>query len=318
MAHILAASALACGLALAGGSAAAGVAPDEEDNLTQTIDPGQGFASGPAELTTGHVDIGPRFVDGQWVLQVHDDFAEPSVWRDPSEVVFRVTDDALLTIPDDETYSFLGEPGEEVHVIPQTQDQDVVWVGWNTQAPEILDQLEGGATITMIGIQGPGEVDVYLQSGSFEEPEVLWSSSSEEQQSIFVEVNTHTHANWVFSEPGTYLMRLTIEATLSSGEEVSSTADMRFAVGSETTADATLAAEFSPSNELQAPVGIPTDESGAMVETDQTATYVTVGVGALAAALLIAIVAVLLSTNRAKKKAFAARTEPATRTEANG
>ncbi|XCB30255.1 TIGR03769 domain-containing protein [Arcanobacterium hippocoleae] len=45
-----------------------------------------------------------------------------------------------------------------------------------------------------------------------------------------MELNTHTHANWVFTEPGVHLVRVTAQAQLKNGETVSDTKILRFAV----------------------------------------------------------------------------------------
>lgn len=219
-----------------------------DPGLDQTIDAGQRIVDGPAVLERGHVDIGPRYVDGAWTVLVHDDAARTdddatSVWRSPDETVFRVGDEAILTVPDGEAYAFLGMPsGQEVHVVPQVQDPDVVWLGWNTQDPEVMSTIDRGVTMSLLGVEGPGDVVVYLQSGSFDEPDVLWDSRTVEPQPAWVAVNTHAHANWVFSDPGVYLARVEISAELVDGGTVSDTRDLRFAVGEDTATDDALAA----------------------------------------------------------------------------
>jgi hypothetical protein len=88
-------------------------APDAA--LEQRIDADQSLVTGPATLARGHVDVGPRFVDGAWTLLAHDDTVVPSVWRRLEETVLRVGDAARQTVPDDPTYDFLGvEPGTDV------------------------------------------------------------------------------------------------------------------------------------------------------------------------------------------------------------
>src|SRR5687767_7413562 len=144
-------------------------------------------------ISDGHVDVGPRFVDGRFTLQVYDD----PTWRPIDDVVLQVRDEAILSVPDDPAYGFLKQkPGTELFVIPQTQNPDVVWLGWNTQDPEVMETIDRGVTMTIAGVQGPGTLDVYLQSGDFAEPDVLWP------EPLWVDVNTHTHANWVFTKPG--------------------------------------------------------------------------------------------------------------------
>ncbi|MBF6620444.1 MAG: choice-of-anchor M domain-containing protein [Patulibacter sp.] len=223
---------------------------DEDANLDQAIRSEQPVARGEKTLADGHVDVGPRFVDGRWTLMVHDDAAKAedgsaSVWRHPERTVLRVTDDALLDVPDDETYGFLpAKPGDRVHVVPQTQNPDVVWVGWNTQDPEVMERIDRGVTMTLTGVQGPGDLVVYLQSGDFGDPQVLWDSTAQPKPA-WVDVNTHTHANWVFSRPGVYLVRVRIAAELIDGTSVSDTRDLRFAVGASAKPADALAARWA-------------------------------------------------------------------------
>lgn len=201
-------------------------------------------AAAEAGSTDGQVDA-----ERAWTLMIHDDQsydddAAESVWRHPDETVLRVHDTALLPVPEGEGYEFLGvAAGEEVHVIPQTQDPEVVWLGWNTQDPEVMDTIDRGVTMSLVGVEGPGDLVVYLQSGAFEEPDVLWDNRIDEPQPAWIPVNTHTHANWVFTEPGVHLVHLEITAELVDGTTVSDTRALRFAVGDEVTVDETLAAE---------------------------------------------------------------------------
>ncbi|MDR1187889.1 MAG: choice-of-anchor M domain-containing protein [Bifidobacteriaceae bacterium] len=223
------------------GSPAAALQADAEDpNLDQTVDAGQELVHDRRTLASGHVDMGPKLIDGQWTFLIHDDAAKAdasatSVWRSPDETVLHVTDQAIMTVPDDPAYDFLGAAaGESVWVVPQTQNPDVVWLGWNTQDPSVLAMIDRGMTLSLTGTEGPGVVTVYLQSGSFGEPELAFDSRVDGPQPVWVDVNTHTHANWVFTAPGVYLMRLTAQAGLIDGSEVTDTQVVRFAVGSAT------------------------------------------------------------------------------------
>lgn len=64
-----------------------------------------------------------------------------------------------------------------------------------------------------------------------------------EPQKLWVEKNTHTHANWVFTAPGEYLLKVTASAELSDGSTVSDTRYLKFAVGDSASADALYAME---------------------------------------------------------------------------
>ncbi|MEU8664463.1 choice-of-anchor M domain-containing protein, partial [Actinoplanes philippinensis] len=217
-------------------------APTPSGDLGQSLDPAQSQATGRAVLDTGHVDIGPRLHDGTWTVQIHDDHAVPSVWREPADTVLRVRDTARQRVPDDPAYAFLGTPpGTDVHVVPQTERPGVVWIGWNTQDPGVLGAISRGVTMTLRGVQGPGAVTVFLQSGNLGAPQVLWSTAKPMPQPLWVETNTHTHANWVFARPGSYQLAVDISADLADGSTATASTVLRLAVGDTTEPDFTTA-----------------------------------------------------------------------------
>ncbi|MFI7274354.1 choice-of-anchor M domain-containing protein [Streptomyces sp. NPDC049879] len=275
-----------------------------DDDLDQTLAPDEEVAEGQAVLDTGHVDIGPRFVDGTWRVTGRDDSRNPPVWRTPDDIVVRVADAAVQQAPDRDDFAFLdAEPGSDVHVIPQTQQPDVVWLGWNTQDPEVMDRVTRGVTLTLHGVEGPGHFSVFLQNGDLGAPDVLWDGDESGTQDIWVDVNTHTHANWVFTEPGVYLLDVSVSAELVGGERVSDRAALRFAVGDATDpADAFAAAPEetpapspspSPSRETAGDTGTGTDGGG-------LSPGVLLGAGGAALLLLAATVTTLLRGRRAR------------------
>ena len=212
--------------------------------LTQTLSAEQPVASGRTEISAGHVDMGPRFNNGKFELMLHDDHGETPVWRSLDEVIYRGSDQAILEVPNDPRYSFVGAPaGSKVYVIPQTETKGVIWPGWNTQDPQLVSKLNRGVNLTLEQVSGPGTFSLYLENGNFSAPQVLWSSTKSEPQKLWVEKNTHTHANWVFTAPGEYLLKVTASAELSDGSTVSDTRYLKFAVGDSASADALFAME---------------------------------------------------------------------------
>ena len=215
-----------------------------ERALTQTLSAEQPVASGRTEISAGHVDMGPRFNNGKFELMLHDDHGESPVWRSLDEVIYRGSDKAILEVPNDPRYSFVGAPaGSKVYVIPQTEAKGVIWPGWNTQDPQLVSKLNRGVNLTLEQVSGPGTFSLYLENGNFSAPQVLWSSTKSEPQKLWVEKNTHTHANWVFTAPGEYLLKVTASAELSDGSTVSDTRYLKFAVGDSASADALYAME---------------------------------------------------------------------------
>ena len=215
-----------------------------ERALTQTLSAEQPVASGRTEISAGHVDMGPRFNNGKFELMLHDDHGETPVWRSLDEVIYRGSDKAILEVPNDPRYSFVGAPaGSKVYVIPQTEAKGVIWPGWNTQDPQLVSKLNRGVNLTLEQVSGPGTFSLYLENGNFSAPQVLWSSTKSEPQKLWVEKNTHTHANWVFTAPGEYLLKVTASAELSDGSTVSDTRYLKFAVGDSASADTLYAME---------------------------------------------------------------------------
>lgn len=294
-------------------------ATDEDPNLDQTLED-LAIVHGDRVLDAGHVDMGPKFDNGQWRFLIHDDVARAdagatSVWRYPDETVFHVLDQGTLTVPDDPAYAFLGaEPGSGVWVVPQTQNSEVVWLGWNTQDPEVMQTIDRGVTLTLTGVQGPGIATVYLQSGSFGEPQMLWDSRVPDPQPLWVDVNTHTHANWVFTEPGIYLMQLEASAELLDGSTVTDTQVLRFAVGTGTAPDDAFAAPWDGTSapdpaEEEAPSAGGGGSDGSEDTSVNPLVPVLIGVIVLVAAgLIVGSTIVVVRGNRARKKALAART----------
>lgn len=298
------------GLLLAGAllapAAHSASAATDDPNLDQTIAADEAVVHGERILDAGHVDMGPRFVDGAWTFLIHDDVAKldptlTSVWRYPDETVLQVSDAARLTAPDDAAYAFIGaEPGTTVWVVPQTQNPDVVWVGWNTQDPEVMDRIDRGITLTLRAVEGPGAMSVYLQSGSFGAPQVLWDSRTSTPQSVWVDVNTHTHANWVFTRAGVYLVELTAEAQLRDGSVASDTRRIRFAVGSQTPADAALTAVWTGAEPSATPAAT------AAASGDDPLVPVLVGaIVVVAAGIVVAAAVVIVRARRVRRAALA-------------
>lgn len=228
-------------IALALGTAPARAADDPA--LDQTVAADEEASTESAVIDTGHVDIGPRMVDGQWSVALRDDSGTHPVWRDPDRTVLRVSDAALMAAPTGSDYAFMGaQAGEQYYVVPQTQNPDVVWLGWNTQDPGVVSAIDRGATMRIGSVSGPGRTWMFLQDGTFGKPRLLVDGQSGQAQDVWVDASTHVHANWVFTAPGVYTAALTFSARTTDGRQVSASTTLRFAVGSQTSADEAFAA----------------------------------------------------------------------------
>lgn len=196
----------------------------------------------PVMIQAGHADFGPTLAGGHWKIQIRDDTGDDPVWRDPENVVFKLGSSSIIPMPNDAAYNFIGEkPGTKLYVIPQTQNPNVPWLGWNTQEGGVLNELDRGAKLSLEGVSGPGKLHVYLENGN-NNPQQLWDSTKGYPQNSWIETNAHTHVNWVFSKPGIYHVKLTFSGKLKNGRAVSDTRVLNFAVGDNTDPNAALGA----------------------------------------------------------------------------
>ena len=173
-------------------------------------------------ISQGHVDaVDVHYEDGGLDLHVHDDTVDPSVERDPADVVLRVLPGARTTVPDDPAYRFLGTSGAPVWVLPQTQDLELLWPGLSTE--ELEPGVFAGDTVTLAlcKVRGPGALSVFT-TDAFGAPTVLANSGDGTPDRLALGVAGHRHVNWGFTKPGWYRATFQATATLTDGTRVAS------------------------------------------------------------------------------------------------
>mgnify|MGYP000850656379 CR=1 FL=1 len=236
--------------------------PSPDPDLAQSVAAHEEWSNEASEISVGHVDLGPRLIDGQWRAGLRHDAESGAVWRDPNQTVLRVNDAAVMTAPDSADYPFLADvAGKPVYVVPQTQNPGVVWLGWNTQDPAVTATIDRGLTMRVGPVSGPGRAWLFLQSGTFGKP-LLLADSGAAPGDVWIDSGTHVHANWAFSAPGTYTATVTFLGTTTAGEAVSASTTLRFAVGDAASASEALAMA-APAAADAASAGASASSSGA-------------------------------------------------------
>ena len=247
--------ALLCAFAVIVGAPSSFADPSPDPDLAQSVAAHEEWSNEASEISVGHVDLGPRLIDGQWRAGLRHDAESGAVWRDPNQTVLRVNDAAIMTAPDSADYPFLADvAGKPVYVVPQTQNPGVVWLGWNTQDPAVTATIDRGLTMRVGPVSGPGRAWLFLQSGTFGKP-LLLADSGAAPGDVWIDSGTHVHANWAFSAPGTYTATVTFLGTTTAGEAVSASTTLRFAVGDAASASEALA--------MAAPAAAPADGASA-------------------------------------------------------
>lgn len=139
---------------------------------------------------------------------------------DPNDVLFHVTDRQQAEVPAGDAYSFLGDAGSLIWLIPQRYQSGALWAGWETESLPYGVFSEDSVRIALTGYSGPGNLEIYFNG--VDGPERVLSSTGQSLRTIHDHVGAHTHANWVFTEPGSYTLTFTAETELASGGTVRS------------------------------------------------------------------------------------------------
>lgn len=204
-----------------------------------------------SKATSGHFDFGAVLSGGNLSAQVKDDRTSPATWKQPGALTFVLGDGAKTTMPGGMNH--IAPAGAEVYLIGATQQATVPWVGWNTQNPELVAQASGPATLTLTDLQGPGRLSVFLSGNFGSAGTTVFNGVGD---SFSVPLNTHQHANWVFTAPGAYSATLTWTVPLKSGGQATASGTLNFEVGDMTQAQQqTQQQDAGSSSSTQAPAG---------------------------------------------------------------
>jgi len=168
-------------------------------------------------LDQGHIDAFNVTADGgELTLDLKEDATGSHVRHAPEDVELVVGQDAYT-----ERTAEIPEIGKAGYMLPQTQRSDLIWPGWDTQGARDI----GAIDLEFVEVTGPGEVYLF-QTGSFGSLDPVLDGGStrlETGSAIAQEEPAHVHANWLFTEPGTYQMRVVATGGGASSNEATYT-----------------------------------------------------------------------------------------------
>lgn len=170
---------------------------------------GAGYAHA-AELTLhrGHVDVFHVSASGgQLKLDLREDVTGQHQTHDPKDVLLEVGENTKTDVT-----AGVAQIGESGYLLPQTQEADKLWPGWDTN-----DVKSGGfdaVDITFEEVDGPGEVYLFQQKGFGDVASVLAGGELALTPGSVIEQEepSHVHTNWLFTKPGTYTMTVKASA----------------------------------------------------------------------------------------------------------
>lgn len=157
----------------------------------------------------GHVDV--FYVTshgGELSLSMKEDITGGGVQRPGDDVVLHVSDAAWS-----EATAGVDGIGQATYFLPQSQNHDVIWPGWDTQ-PIAADGYQA-VDFNFQDVSGPGEVYIFETEGFGGIKSVTNDGSYNLRTGSVINqpYPAHKHINWAFTHPGTYQM--TVYATAS-------------------------------------------------------------------------------------------------------
>lgn len=201
-------------------------------------------------LNQGHVDaFNVTAPGGQLHLNLKEDVTGSHVEHEASDVLLEVGDNAWT-----EDTATIDAIGAGSYFLPQAQQAGLLCPGWDTFG--VADAGIDAITLNFTQVAGPGDVYVW-QTASFGGTQAVTADGSMALRSgaqIVQSQPGHTHANWAFTQPGTYTMDVVAEG----GGQRSNTARYTWQVGgasaySAPPAQAPASAPPAPANNKPAP-----------------------------------------------------------------
>jgi surface-anchored protein len=190
-------------------------------------------------ISSGHVDIGIAYESGAWDLHVHQE--EPTEAEyEPGDVLFQVAAAAQTTVPSDPDFSFLGNPGDPIWILPKSEDPNLVFLGIGAEELDPLDWT-GNITLSLEAVTGPGQFAIW-DTDLFGDPLVLMNSRDGLDVSDQLEVipGSHAHFFYGFSAPGDYSVTFEASGILQGLNTASGPVTYQFSVVPEPGATALL------------------------------------------------------------------------------
>jgi len=193
-------------------------------------------AGAQIQYSSGHIDIGVAYEDGDWDLHIHDE--ETDVEYEPNELYFHGSEanssEFKLTAPGAGAFGFLGASGDDIYIFPQVEDNGLPFIGIAAEENVLGDFIDDLLIINMVSFSGPGSFFMY-QTDGFGSPTVYFDTSDgiDSSDVYTLGVPGHAHFNYAFTEAGIYTVGITATGTPDtpmSAESVSSTAFYTFGV----------------------------------------------------------------------------------------
>ena len=183
-----------------------------------------GIPAMPSVFADGEIDLEVAFEDGEFELVLLDEANEREI--EASDGLLTGVAATLEPVPNDAAYRFLGNPGDRIFVLPQSEKEGVLFLGIaGDEIPAGVFQ-DDSVGLSLVEVNGPGNVSLY-STDQFGTPMKYYDSADGiTSDDLFpVSVGGHSHQNWGFSAAGQYEVKLQASGVKAAdGETVTSEA----------------------------------------------------------------------------------------------
>lgn len=174
-------------------------------------------ASSAVVLSVGHVDVvGVAYEDGALNLHVHDEGTDAEYA--PHQVRLDVLPAAQTEVPDEPSYAFLGSAGAPVWILPEVEDENLIWAGFGTEELESGVFVNDEVKVNIVGKYGPADVSIFT-TDPFGAARKLADTGDGLPDTITLAAGQHVHANWAFEATGDYYVLVVATGKLASNNK---------------------------------------------------------------------------------------------------
>src|SRR5947208_1996989 len=110
-------------------------------------------------LSTGHTDLGIVYENGKFSMNVHVDATDTTY--DPKHTILLVNGNARDTVPNNPLLKFLGRPGQSVWILPQVQDESLLFLGFGSDGLPTGVFQNDTVSIRLKKVEGPGDFALF-------------------------------------------------------------------------------------------------------------------------------------------------------------
>jgi surface-anchored protein len=221
---------------------------------------GRAVGSAQTNYMAGHADVSISYNDGNW--NVHYRFGGDTILNGSYATITNAAPENIhVIVPNNANtrivlnsnqvngaYSFLGATaGRTNYYLSQSTVPGEPFFGLGTDELQ-YNQFTGPIKFRLTSFSGPGNFSSW-QNDTFGNPLVAWTTANGlgNDDVVSFGLPTHAHYNWGFTEPGEYILGITVTGTNNTVGVLSSTKNIVFEVAPFATPSLTIQ-QNAPSN----------------------------------------------------------------------